>query len=135
MTLNEINITPLLDIAFVLLIIFIITTPLLEQGLPLELPSGEVDDVTVEPEDIQIVELHPDAVKKGYYRWDNEYLLLNDLVDRLLAFKRENPGMIVRIRAGGDSPFKYVVSLMDRLQINGITKVNWTTEPMNRGNL
>ena len=39
-TLSDINITPLLDIAFVLLIIFIITTPLLEQGLPLRLPRG-----------------------------------------------------------------------------------------------
>ena len=39
-TLNDINITPLLDLAFVLLIIFIITTPLLEQSISLELPVG-----------------------------------------------------------------------------------------------
>ena len=39
-TLNDINITPLLDLAFVLLIIFIITTPLLEKGLDINLPSG-----------------------------------------------------------------------------------------------
>ena len=39
-TLSDINITPLLDLAFVLLIIFVITTPLLEQGLPLQLPAG-----------------------------------------------------------------------------------------------
>ena len=43
-TLSEINITPLLDLAFVLLIIFIITTPLLEQGLELKLPQGGTAD-------------------------------------------------------------------------------------------
>ena len=45
-TLSDINITPLLDLAFVLLIIFIITTPLLEQGLNLKLPQGGRADET-----------------------------------------------------------------------------------------
>ena len=53
-TLSEINITPLLDLAFVLLIIFVITTPLLEQGLTLQLPKGGVVDRPLEQSDIRM---------------------------------------------------------------------------------
>src|SRR6516164_9714974 len=57
-TLSEINITPLLDLAFVLLIIFIITTPLLEQSMPMKLPSANGSDVQkVDPRNIHTVEI------------------------------------------------------------------------------
>src|SRR5512140_1774396 len=57
-TLADINITPLLDLAFVLLIIFVITTPLLEQGLNLKLPGGgKVDNQKVDPKDIRTVDV------------------------------------------------------------------------------
>ncbi len=56
-TLSEINITPLLDLAFVLLIIFVITTPLLEQSIPLHPPKGGVPDKKVEKGDIRTVEI------------------------------------------------------------------------------
>src|SRR5881296_3772090 len=61
-TLSEINITPLLDLAFVLLIIFIITTPLLEKGLPLNLPKGGQTDSKVEKKDIRTVEVGPQGI-------------------------------------------------------------------------
>src|SRR5439155_817552 len=57
-TLSDINITPLLDLAFVLLIIFVITTPLLEQGLNLKLPTGDVVDLKkIDPKDVRTVEV------------------------------------------------------------------------------
>src|SRR6266849_2934716 len=65
-TLSEINITPLLDLAFVLLIIFIITTPLLEQGLELKLPQGGKPDRPVDPHDRRTVEI----TQKGAYFFD-----------------------------------------------------------------
>ena len=59
-TLSEINITPLLDLAFVLLIIFVITTPLLEQGLNLRLPAGDTpDNRKVDKSDIRVIEISP----------------------------------------------------------------------------
>ena len=132
-TLNEINITPLLDIAFVLLIIFIITTPLLEQGLPLKLPTGEVEDVQVDPKDVQVVELHPEAVEKDYYRLNGQYMLLEDMAQRLSGMKRENPDLIVYVRAGGESPYKYVTRVLDRLQRGGISQVSLRTKPQRTG--
>ena len=56
-TLSDINITPLLDLAFVLLIIFVITTPLLEQGLDLRLPEGGKPDKSFSKGDIRTVEI------------------------------------------------------------------------------
>ena len=55
-TLNEINITPLLDLAFVLLIIFIITRPLIEQNIKLDLPAGGSTAERIKPEDIARLE-------------------------------------------------------------------------------
>ena len=60
-TLSEINITPLLDLAFVLLIIFIITTPLLEQSINLRLPRGGIPDKPVTAQDVRTVEITRDG--------------------------------------------------------------------------
>src|SRR5260221_11893164 len=70
-TLSDINITPLLDLAFVLLIIFVITTPLLEKGLDLQLPSisGQTDK-QVRKTDIRTVEVNP----RGQYGLDRQRL-------------------------------------------------------------
>ena len=56
-TLSDINITPLLDLAFVLLIIFIITTPLLTQSIELKLPKGGAPDKRLNKNDIRTVEI------------------------------------------------------------------------------
>ena len=61
-TLSEINITPLLDLAFVLLIIFVITTPLLEQSINLKLPRGGQPDKLVNKRDIRTVEVSATGV-------------------------------------------------------------------------
>ena len=61
-TLSEINITPLLDLAFVLLIIFVITTPLLEQSIDLKLPRGGQPDKSVNKRDIRTVEISSTGV-------------------------------------------------------------------------
>ena len=56
-TLSDLNVTPLIDLAFVLLIIFMITTPLLEQGLSLDLPGGGQPDRPLDRNDIRTVEV------------------------------------------------------------------------------
>ena len=56
-TLSDLNVTPMLDLAFVLLIIFVIATPLLEQGMKLELPDGGAADTAVKRDDVRTVEV------------------------------------------------------------------------------
>jgi len=124
-TLSEINITPLLDLAFVLLIIFVITTPLLEQSINLKLPRGGQPDKSVSKRNIRTVEIS----NTGVYTLDRQRMPFNELIARLAAESRSNPNLIVYIRADGDGPYKYVADLFDGCQRYGITRYSLRTEP------
>ena len=125
-TLSDINITPLLDLAFVLLIIFIITTPLLEKGLELKLPkAGGQDDSKLTKRDIRTVEIDP----KGGYSMDKRALKLEQLIPQLSADARANPNLVVYIRADENSRTKDLAALIDSCQRNGITRYSLRTQP------
>ena len=94
-TLSDINITPLLDLAFVLLIIFVITTPLLEQSINLKLPQGGKPDTPMEKKDIRTVEISP----QGIYTLDRRRMTLDQMETELVRAYRANPNTIVYIRA------------------------------------
>ena len=129
-TLSEINITPLLDLAFVLLIIFVITTPLLEQSINLKLPTGGRPDQKPDPRDIRTVEI----ATSGIYKLDKQQIPLAQLTARLAQDFRANPNLVVYIRANKDSRYNYVAQVIDGCQKNGITRYSLRTEPsqMNR---
>ena len=125
-TLSEINITPLLDLAFVLLIIFVITTPLLEQSINLKLPGGGQPEKAIEKRNIRTVEVG----QTGVYVLDKQRMRsLNELTTRLAADFRANPNLIVYIRADQDGRYKFVADVIDRCQKNGITRYSLRTDP------
>jgi biopolymer transport protein ExbD len=124
-TLSEINITPLLDLAFVLLIIFIITTPLLTQSIELKLPTGGVPDKAIEARNIRTVEIS----NTGVYVLDKQRMPLNQLIARIAADSRSNPNLIVYIRAEKTSPYENVAAVIDGCQKNGITRYSLRTDP------
>jgi len=125
-TLSEINITPLLDLAFVLLIIFVITTPLLEQSINLKLPRGMGQpDKFVNKRDIRTVEVSV----TGVYALDRQRMGLDQLIARLAQEFRSNPNLIVYIRADEEGPYKNVAALIDGCQRGGITRYSLRTEP------
>ena len=126
-TLSEINITPLLDLAFVLLIIFVITTPLLEQSINLKLPRGMGQpDQKVDPRNVRTVEVSVN----GNYRLNKQTMGLDQLVARLAGEFRANPNLIVYIRADEDGPYKNVAAVIDGCQRGGITRYSLRTEPV-----
>ena len=127
-TLSEINITPLLDLAFVLLIIFVITTPLLEQGLNLKLPSGGKPDRPIERRDVRTVEVSP----QGVLLLDRRRLSLDQIEATLVRDFRANPNLVVYLRADENCRWKDVESVIDRCQRNGITRLSARTEPPKR---
>src|SRR5215204_5156693 len=88
-TLSDINITPLLDLAFVLLIIFIITTPLLEQGLNLKLPQGGRADQKLDPRDIRTI----DVSQQGQFKFQNRLWTPEQLVAQLRNEQVRNPNL------------------------------------------
>ncbi len=124
-TLSEINITPLLDLAFVLLIIFVITTPLLEQSISLKLPKGGQPDPKISKEDIRTVEISPE----GKYRLDKMPMSLPQLVGELVTDSRQRPNLVVYIRADRRSPLEYFAALTDACQQKGISRYSLRTEP------
>ena len=124
-TLSEINITPLLDLAFVLLIIFVITTPLLEQSMNLTLPKGGKTDKKIEQRDIRTVEISP----KGAFALNRQQMTLNQIEANLVRDFQANPNLVVYIRADEKCLTRDLYAVIDRCQRNGITKYSLRTEP------
>jgi len=125
-TLSEINITPLLDLAFVLLIIFVITTPLLEKGLDLKLPvAGGQPDREIPKEDIRTVEV----TAQGTYSLNKRTISRDQLEKELVKDHQLHPNLVVYIRADENSRTKDVAALIDGCQKNGITRYSLRTQP------
>ena len=124
-TLNEINITPLLDLAFVLLVIFIITRPMMEQSIPLNLPKGGSPSGKADAKDRMTLEINP----KGDYRLNGGVLPLNEIVVRLDEAAKKNPNMFVSIRADEASMLKYSAAVWNACQKRGIVRFEMKTFP------
>ena len=125
-TLSEINITPLLDLAFVLLVIFIITTPMLEGSLDMNLP-GQSTRPDVRPpkaEDIRTVEID----RVGNFRLQKRPLTLDQIEAQLVADHRANPNLIIRVRGDKDGKLDHAMQLLDRCTRRGMTQVSFSTE-------
>ncbi len=121
-TLSDINITPLLDLAFVLLIIFVITTPLLEKGLDLQLPAGvgKDDKEKLQKKDIHVVEVS----SQGWYVLDHRAMKL-DQISRVLEQEfKANPNLLLFVRADENGKYKLVADILDRCEKIGITRLS-----------
>ena len=123
-TLSEINVTPLLDLAFVLLIIFMITTPLLENSMNLVIPSSSAANAPISKAQVQTISIDRDET----IRINNEIVEADSLAARLLDLKRANPDVAIVIRPDRELPVQKLVTLMDLLQRAQITKVGIATK-------
>jgi biopolymer transport protein ExbD len=125
-TLSEINITPLLDLAFVLLIIFIITTPLIENSASLAiLPSSGAANAAVDAAKVQIVSID----RAESIMFNDEVIDAATLTARLTSLKQANPDVAVVIRPDRELPVQKLITLMDAVQRAQITKVGIATKP------
>ena len=123
-TLSEISVTPLLDLAFVLLIIFMITTPLLENSMNLVIPSSSAANAPISKAQVQTISIDRDET----IRMNNETVDADSLAARLLELKRANPDVAIVIRPDRELPVQKLVTLMDSLQRAQITKVGIATK-------
>src|ERR1700730_19247678 len=90
-SLSEINITPLLDLAFVLLIIFMITTPLLENSMNLVIPSSSAANAPISKAQVQTISIDRDET----IRMNNEIVEADSLAARLLERKHAKPDLAI----------------------------------------
>ena len=124
-TLSEINVTPLLDLAFVLLIIFMITTPLLENSVNVAIPTSGAANPVVDPSAVQTISID----REQAITLNDERIDAAALTSRLVELKRENPELAVVIRPDRDLPVQTLITLMDAVQQAQITKVGIATKP------
>ena len=128
-TLSDINITPLLDLAFVLLIIFVITTPLLEQSIKLNLPNGGRDDKNPPPKEMRrTVEVSP----QGSYIMGGKKMELNEVEASLVQAFKSNPKLAVVIRADKADKFGRVSDVLDLCDKHGIQNIGFASRNENR---
>jgi biopolymer transport protein ExbD len=117
----ELNVTPLLDLAFVLLIIFIITTPLLESNVPMQLPVGPVhNNQPLDPKSVRTVSI--DA--RGQVYLDQTPVELPELQAELTAFQQTTPDAAVIIRADKGLRYQQVVDVVNVLQAAQISRMH-----------
>lgn len=132
--LSELNVTNLLDLAFVLLIIFMIATPLInqEQTIPVNLPVESMSPQTTPDEDTKFVAVTVRA--DGSYLIDtdgNRPLGARDLPGRLKALAVSGAGAkqpVIRIRADATVPYQKIITLMDELKKAGLGRVSFDTQ-------
>jgi biopolymer transport protein ExbD len=121
---NEINMTPLVDVMLVLLIIFIITVPVMQHAVNLDLPHATVQPERVRPETIQ---LSVDA--QGGYFWNGAPLSLSALSAQMVqaSLKPEQPEL--HIRADRAVRYEFVANAMAEAQRAGLRKISFVTTP------
>jgi biopolymer transport protein ExbD len=129
-SLTELNITPLLDLAFVLLVIFIITTTPIVNDLDLNLPSAARRDK------------EPPAKANYVTVTGNGSIFLNkqetdiaNLHAQLVELRTADPDLSVIVRGDSKTRYERIVDILDLLQQANVLKVNLATEPLKQGEL
>ena len=122
-TLSEINVTPLVDVVLVLLIIFMVTAPILQTGIEVQLPQTRTVQA-VDPEQRAVITISRD--EEIFYRSDmiNFYELGN-----LLKAEIGESGLPIFLQADKDVSWKTIVAVVDEIRESGYERINLVTRP------
>lgn len=126
-TLSEINITPLVDVMLVLLIIFMVTAPLMQQGIEVDLPETEESGVSNKEEPAVLI-VRKD--KKLYLGETN--IPYAGLVEKLTAIYSKKPSKQIYIQADKGLEYGYVADIMSLIRAAGINNIGLITVPKSR---
>ena len=119
----EINTTPLVDVMLVLLIIFIMTIPVMNHAVKLDLPHAANQPNETKPETINV---SIDAAGQVY--WNNEVLDQSQMLSRIADAAKVTPQPELHLRADRLTPYEKVAQVMAAAQSGGLTKMGFVTE-------
>lgn len=122
---SELNVTALIDLGFALLIIFMISTPLIEkeQMMEIDLPVASGQAQSTAPESVDLL------VTPEGYRMDGNPVGRLELENELARFGEMSKPPVLAIRANGNTPYQNVVTLLDLLKQNKLKRINLVTRP------
>jgi biopolymer transport protein ExbD/biopolymer transport protein TolR len=124
-SLSDINITPFVDVVLVLLVMFMVTAPVLQSGIEVEVPKTRtVKEITEERLVITI-----DKDQRVFL--GNDPININEIADRLHEKIRDPQGQSIFIRSDENVPFGAFATVMDAVKQTGITNVSIVTQPLN----
>ena len=126
--LAELNITPLLDLAFVLLVIFIITTTPIVNDLDVDLPTA-----AKRPKDPKAKVNYVTVESNGRMFLNSLEVTMDLLHDKLVGLRLDDPDLNVVIRGSAKTKYQNIVAVMDALQQANVGKVNLATDPFPDG--
>ncbi|GAB3668609.1 ExbD/TolR family protein [Ramlibacter alkalitolerans] len=121
---NEINMTPLVDVMLVLLIVFIITVPVMKHSVNIDLPRATSTPQDAKPETIR---LSVDA--QGSYYWNEQPIAEGELLPRLQAEARREPQPELHLRGDKDARYERVAQALAAAQRSGLRRIGFVTEP------
>lgn len=119
---GEINLTPLMDLTFILLITFIITFPLLESGLPVSLPKAQ--GTPIEEQDTVTVTLNAG----GDWFIDKRQVTREQFAAEVRFLRENRPEAVILLRGDEDLPYGSLIEVMQAVKENGIQKISLVTQ-------
>ncbi|MEW6003279.1 MAG: protein TolR [Nitrospirota bacterium] len=119
--LSEINVTPFVDVMLVLLVIFMVTAPLLQQGIDVNLPKAKGKDLPPEERITLVIK------RNGTIYMNENSVSLSLMKQKLEAISKLNPNVF--LKADRDVPYGLVIEVMGEIKEAGIEKVGMITEP------
>ncbi|MBT9382704.1 protein TolR [Pseudooceanicola sp. CBS1P-1] len=125
----EINVTPFVDVMLVLLIIFMVASPMMVVGIPVELPKTQASALPSEQEEPLAVTV--DA--KGQISIQDTVVAEDELLDKLRAIASERKSDRVYLRADGTVPYDTVVKVMGMMSAGGFSNISLVTDSGGKG--
>ena len=123
--LSEINVTPFVDVMLVLLVIFMVTAPMMHQGIDVDLPEAETKEMSIEEDQIVV------SVKESREIFIDRYpVSIEDLEARLRAIYETKAEREIFLGADKDVPYGFVVQVMAVIKAAGIDKLGMITVPL-----
>ena len=122
---SEINMTPLVDVMLVLLVIFMITMPLLNHSIKIDLPQADNVANKIKPETVTL-----SVTAAGEIHWNEQPITEKVLVERLQLAAQQVTQPEIQLRGDRRVDYEHVVKVMAAVQRAGILKLGFVTEPL-----